>query len=214
MLSASRVLAIEESAWFQTRWAPYALIDANLRIRAVNNAYEDASSHPRDSLLGRELFDAFPDNPDNPEADGVANLSASMERVFRRGSRHWMGVQRYDIPDPNTRGEFVYRVWTPMNSPVKEGKKTIAVLHHVQDVTRVVPPKPPHMSYPQLSELRKATEVLRHQFPDLPIETVLSVLAHSLSVVMEKSGTQDFQLAEALAKVRLETHAGHPADGS
>ena len=49
MLSARQASAIEESAWFQARWAPYLLADADLRIRAVNAAYEGVSMHPRDS---------------------------------------------------------------------------------------------------------------------------------------------------------------------
>jgi nitrogen-specific signal transduction histidine kinase len=77
MPSARQASAIEESTWFQTRWAPYLLVDADLRIRAVNTAYEHVSAHPRDSLVGERLFDVFPDNPANPEADGVANVSAS-----------------------------------------------------------------------------------------------------------------------------------------
>lgn len=212
MLSASRVASIEESAWFQTQWAPYLLADTNLRIRAVNAAYERASGHPRESLLGEALFDVFPDNPANPEADGVANASASLEWVLRHGARHWMGVQRYDSPDLSRPGEFIYKVWTPVNSPIKDGKRTVAVLHHVQDVTRAVPAKPAHVAYPQLSELRRRAEVLSRQFPELPAEAVLGVLTHSHSVVMENSGAQDLERAEELARLRLETHAGHPAD--
>ncbi|OBB69855.1 PAS domain-containing protein [Mycobacterium sp. 852014-50255_SCH5639931] len=213
MLSASRVSAIEESAWFQSKWAPYLLTDADLRIRAVNPACERVSGHPREGLLGYQLFDVFPDNPGDPEADGVANASASLELVLRRGIRHWLGVQRYDIPDWRNPGEFVYKVWTPVNSPIKEGKKTVAVLQHAQDVTRVVPPAPADRAYPKLFELRSAAEVLGRQFPDLPSEAVLSVLAHSHSVIMESAGVQDFKRAEALAKLRLETHAGHAAEG-
>lgn len=211
MLSAHRVSTIEDAAWFQAMWAPYLVADADLRIRAVNAACERVSGHPRESLIGEALFDVFPDNPANPEADGVANASASLESVFRRGTRHWMGVQRYDVPDRDHPGEFIYKVWTPVNSPIKEGKKTVAVLNHSQDVTRVVPPAPARLAYPHLTELRNAAAALARQFPDLPPETVLGVLAHSHSVVMEKSGTQDFERAEALAKLRLEAHAGHPA---
>jgi PAS fold len=210
MLSAGLVHTIEESAWFQTKWAPYLLADTDLRIRAVNAAYIGVSGHPRDSLVGEALFDVFPDNPANPGADGVTNLSASMERVFRRGARHWMGVQRYDAPDRQHPGEFIYKVWTPVNSPMKVSKKTIAVLHHVQDVTRVVPEKPAHIAYPRLSELRYAAEILWRRFPELSTEAVLAVLTHSHSVVMESSGSQDIARAEALARLRLETHAGHP----
>lgn len=214
MLSASRVSAIEESAWFQSKWAPYLLADADLRIRAANRACEHVSGHPREGLVGHQLFDVFPDNPADPEADGVANAAASLEFVFRRGVRHWLGVQRHDIPDWRNRGEFVYKVWTPMNSPIKDGKKTIAVLLHAQDVTRVVPATPADDAYPKLFELRNAAEALGRQFPDLPTEAVLSVLAHSHSVVMESAGTQDLKGAEALARLRLETHTGHPAEGS
>lgn len=213
MLSASRVSAIEKSAWFQAKWAPYLLADADLRIRAVNAAYERVTRHPRDSLIGEALFDVFPDNPADPKADGVANLSSSIERVFRRGDRHWMGVQRYDIPDREHPGRFVYKVWTPVNSPIKEDKKTVAVLHHGQDVTRVVPPAPARITYPQLAELRKAADVLGRQFPELPAEAVLGVLAHSQCVVFESFGAPDFEQAAALATLRLESRAGHPADG-
>lgn len=213
MLSASRVSAIEESAWFQSKWAPYLLADADWRVRAVNSACERVSGHPREDLLGHHLFDVFPDNPADPDADGVANVSASLELVFRRGVRHWMGVQRYDLPDRQHPGEFVYRVWTPMNSPIKDGKKTVAVLQHAQDVTRVVPPTPEERAYPKLFELRRAADALGRQFPDLPPEAVLGVLAHSHSVITESAGTEDLTRAEALAKLRLETHAGHPAQG-
>ncbi|BBX63471.1 hypothetical protein MSAS_26450 [Mycobacterium saskatchewanense] len=211
MLSAGQVSAIEETAWFRTKLAPNLLVDRDLRIRAVNPAYEQVTAHPRDALIGRLLFDAFPDNPADPHADGVAKASASMESVFRRGARHWMGVQRYDIPDRQTPGEFVYRVWTPVNSPIHDDGKTVAVLHQVQDVTRVVP-QPPASASAKLAQLRAAAEVLGRQFPELPGEAVLSVLTHSHSVVEERSGAPDFEQVVALARLRLESRAGHPAN--
>jgi hypothetical protein len=205
------VAAIEESAWFQARWAPYMLIDADWRIRAVNTAHEWVSTRPRDSLLGRPLFEVFPDNPADPEANGVANLSRSLETTFRRGARHWMGVQRYDLPDMQSPGEFIYKVWMPVNSPIKDGKKTVAVLHHTQDITRAVPPTAGRGALPGPFELRKAADVLDRQFPGLPAEAVLGVLTHSHCVVLETLGAPDFEQAEALAKLRLEARAGHPA---
>jgi hypothetical protein len=212
MLSARQASAIEESAWFQTTWAPYLLADADLRIRVVNTAYQHVSAHPRDCLIGRLLFDVFPDNPADPGADGVANLSRSLELVFRRGTRHWMGVQRYDAPDRQNPGEFIYKVWTPVNSPIKDDGRTIAVLHYVQDVTRVVPLVPRQIASPELAALRNAADVLGRQFPEPPAEAVLGVLTHSHSVVMETFGAPDSERAEALAKLRLEARARHPAD--
>ncbi len=211
MLSARQVAAIEESVWFQAEWAPYALVDTDLRIRAVNPAYERVSGHPRDSMVDRPLFEVFPDNPNHPAADGVANLSASLEATFRRGTRHWMGVQRYDVPDRQSPGKFIYKVWMPVNSPIKDAVKTVAALHHVQDITRVVPRPGGRSALPEAARLRNAADALGRQFPGLPAEAVLGVLTHSHSVVMETLGGPDFERAKALAKLRREARAGHPA---
>ena len=209
VLSASQVSTVEDAAWFQTKWAPTLLVDRDLRIRAVNTAFELVTRQRRDSLVGRMLFDVFPDNPANPGADGVANVSASMELVLRRGERHWMGVQRYDIPDRTNPGEFVYRVWTPVNSPINDCGKTVAVLQQVQDVTRVVP-RPAGRC--ELAELEKTAGMLGRCFPDLPAEAVLGVLTHSHNVVVETAGAADLERSVALARLRLEARAGYPAD--
>ena len=202
---------VENSAWFQARWAPHALVDADLRIRAVNAAYQRASAQPRDGMVGRPLFEVFPDNPAAPEANGVANLADSLETTFRRGARHWMGVQRYDVPDVRTPGGFIYKVWMPVNSPISDGRKTVAVLHHVQDITRVAPLAAGRARLPEPAELRTVADALGPQFPGLPAEAVLGVLTHSHCVVMETLGAPDYGRAEQLARLRLEARAGHPA---
>lgn len=208
MLSFGQASAIEESAWFQAKWAPYLLLDADLRIRAVNTAYERATEQPRSSLLGELLFEAFPENPAVPGADGVTNVSRSLEHVFRRGARHWMGVQRYDVPDPGQPGGFIDKVWTPVNYPIKDGGRTVAVLHRTQDVTRVMP----SAAAPVPTELRHAAKALGREFPGLPAEAVLSVLIGSLDVVIDTLGTPDIERAVALARLRLEAHSGDPTD--
>lgn len=140
VLSFGLVAAIEDSVSFQHNWSPYMLVDSDLRIRAANKAYERATAQPGDALIGELPFDVFPDNPADPHADGVATLSASLEKVFRRGVRHSVGIQRYDIPDGQRSGEFLHRVWTPVNSPIKNDGNTAAVLNQVQDITRAIVP--------------------------------------------------------------------------
>lgn len=211
MLSAALVDRIETSGWFRASSAPYLLVDGDRRIRAVNTAYEQATAHPRRHLVGERLFDVFPDNPAAPAADGVANLSRSLDRVFSRGSRHWMGVQRYDVPDLRERGSFIYKVWAPVNSPVKDGGRTVAVLHHVKDVTAVLDRADEGTATPSgLDNLQVATDALWRQFPDVPREAVLGILTHSQRVVIETLGAPDAERAEELARLRLETQAGHP----
>ena len=121
---------------FNASSSPYLVLDRELRIRAVNAAYQRATLQPAEALLGTYVFDAFPDNPDAPEAHSVDNLTRSLETVLRHGRRDRMPLQRYDVPSPDRDGGFVFKVWSPTNSPLRNGDGAVTgVLHHVEDVT-------------------------------------------------------------------------------
>ncbi|WP_440639352.1 hypothetical protein ACSHT2_33700 [Bradyrhizobium sp. PUT101] len=55
---------------------PYMLLDPGpgLQIVDINVAYAKATLTDRGSVVGRSLFEVFPDHPDEPLADGVSNL--------------------------------------------------------------------------------------------------------------------------------------------
>ncbi|BBY89248.1 hypothetical protein MTOK_50300 [Mycolicibacterium tokaiense] len=59
MLSDSQVSAVESMAWFHVDHSPTMLLDTQLRIRAVNKAYERITGHTRAELVGAALFDIF-----------------------------------------------------------------------------------------------------------------------------------------------------------
>ncbi len=94
----------------------------------------------REDILGRDIFDVFPDNPDDPAATGVANLRASLERVRQHRAPDTMAVQKYDIRRPSEEGGgFEVRYWSPVNCPVLDGRRQLAyVIHRVEDVTEFV----------------------------------------------------------------------------
>lgn len=115
---------------------PYMLLDPGpgLCIVDINDAYAEATLISRIDVVGRSLFDVFPDNPDDPLADGVSNLFASLRFVAQTSQPHAMAIQRYDIRDPN--GSFVERHWQPVNTPVCDNEgRLVFILHHVEDVT-------------------------------------------------------------------------------
>lgn len=119
--------------------APLLVVDADLVIRDVNPAYLRATAQADQELLGSPIFEAFPDNPVDPQANGVANLGASFERVLRGANRDYMSLQRYDIPVRDAPGTFARKFWTPVNSPLHDGDgRVIGALHHVEDVTGIV----------------------------------------------------------------------------
>lgn len=124
---------------FEASDSPLLVVDTDLVIRDVNTAYLKATTRTRDELIGTPIFEAFPDNPADPHADGVANLNASFERVFRNVRRDHMPVQRYDISCRNAQAPFVRKFWSPVNSPLQdETGHLLGALHHAEDVTAIV----------------------------------------------------------------------------
>ncbi len=91
----------------------------------------------REQTIGRGLFEIFPDNPDDPNATGTANLRSSLERVLLTRAPDTMAVQKYDIRGPD--GAFQVRYWSPRNLPVlSPSGELLYVVHRVEDVTDLV----------------------------------------------------------------------------
>jgi hypothetical protein len=127
---------LQSEPFFHAQSTPSLVLDPHWTIRAVDSAYAAAVNRPAEDLLGLEMFDAFPDNPADPQADGVANLSASFERTAQQRKPHRMLVQRYDIPAPTTVAGRSMRVWRPVNTPIiEQGSRVHGLLHQVQDIT-------------------------------------------------------------------------------
>ena len=115
----------------------YLVLDPGFIIVAVTEAYLRATLTVRDHIIGRALFDVFPDNPHDPTATGTRNLRSSLETVLRVGAPQVMPVQKYDIRNPVS-GQFEERYWKPLNTPVVIDDKVAYIIHSVEDVTSLV----------------------------------------------------------------------------
>ena len=118
----------------------FLVLDPDLAIVAVSDAYLRATMTERDGLLGRNIFDAFPDNPDEPQPSGVHNLRSSLARVQQSAVADTMPIQKYDVRRPDSDGGgFEERYWSPVNSPVLDGDSSLRyIVHRVEDVTEFV----------------------------------------------------------------------------
>lgn len=116
---------------------PYLILSPQLNIIEVNEAYLRATMVKREEILGRPLFDVFPDNPEEPEATGARNLRASLMRVLEQKRPDAMAVQKYDIRRPAAEGGgFEERYWSPINTPVlSKDQEVCCIIHRVVDVT-------------------------------------------------------------------------------
>ena len=141
------------------------VLDVDLRIVGASDDYLRDTMTERDAILGRELFEVFPDNPDDQAADGEDNLRASLERVRTKKVPDAMAVQKYDIRRPS--GEFEVRYWSPLNVPVLGRDRQLQyIIHRVQDVTDLV------VLRQSEAEQQQATALLKERTSEMELEIV------------------------------------------
>lgn len=138
---------------FESSPGLYLVLSPDLNIVAVSDNYLKATMTKRDGIIGKYLFDVFPDNPDDADATGVSNLGRSLSIVLKDRKPHKMDWQKYDIRKPD--GTFEVRYWSPLNTPVlNEKQEVILIIHQVEDVTETVRLRIQH---------EKDVEELRHK---------------------------------------------------
>ena len=125
---------------FESAPGSYLVLTPDFKIVAASDAYLQATMTTREDILGCGIFEVFPDNPQDPNATGVRNLKASLQRVLHSRSANAMPVQKYDIRKPEAEGGgFEERYWSPVNCPVfSSGQQIAYIIHRVEDVTEFV----------------------------------------------------------------------------
>lgn len=128
---------VDFASIFQTLPGNYIILlpDApRYTIVAFNKVRAD-ETFTTEAHIGMGIFEAFPDNPNDPNANGVAMLTASLDMVLRERKPHHMAVQKYDIQTADHTG-FEVRYWLPRNIPVLNNEGEVSyIIHCVQDVT-------------------------------------------------------------------------------
>jgi len=115
----------------------FLVLTPDLKVASASDAFLAATMTTREYIVGRGIFEIFPDNPDDPHATGVSKWRASLDRASRTAAPDTMAVLRYDIRRPD--GTFEERFWSPMNSPVFGPERRIDYLVlRVVDVTDFV----------------------------------------------------------------------------
>lgn len=124
----------------------YLILSSGLTIIDTTDAYLSATKTRRENIVGRGIFDVFPDSPDNMAKTGADSLRTSLEFVLKERRPHVMAVQRYDLivnsmavpHDPAGPG-YEIRYWSPINTPVLAPEGEVRwIIHRVQDVTEFI----------------------------------------------------------------------------
>jgi signal transduction histidine kinase/CheY-like chemotaxis protein len=185
------VAAPDFQAWFQSSPGLYLVLTPDLRIVGASDAYLRATMTAREAILGRDIFDVFPDNPADPEAKGVQNLRTSLERVLKTREADAMPVQKYDVRRPDAEGGgFVERYWSPLNSPVcgADGEVTY-IIHRVEDVTEFI----------RLKQYGREREQIAKTLQNCAVQMEAEIFARAQQV--GESNRQLTQANDALARL-------------
>lgn len=130
---------IDYAAVFRALPGMVALLTPDLVYVDANDDFERLSGRTREQLVGRYIFDVFPENPNDPAAAGMRETRESMLRAVATGERDTMALLRYDIEDPQRPGHWEQHYWSPVNAPVRgPDGRVVLVAHRVEEVTEFI----------------------------------------------------------------------------
>ncbi|MBN8233576.1 response regulator [Corallococcus macrosporus] len=119
---------------------PYMLLDRELRYVTANSAYLRVTASRLEDLVGRNVFDAFPHDPDDPANASVRMLRDSFSRVLTERTLDTLALIPYRVPRQKEGGGVVEeeRYWSATHTPLLDGRGEVAfILQHTVDVTEL-----------------------------------------------------------------------------
>ncbi len=131
---------VDFKALFESAPDLYAVLDPHFNIISVNEIFSRVTMINRTEIMGKQIFEVFPDNPKDRKATGVKNLRYSLENVLKNKTPYSMAVQKYDIRQPKAEGgKFEERYWSTLISPILgNDHKVKYILIRTEDVTELI----------------------------------------------------------------------------
>jgi PAS domain S-box-containing protein len=133
MFRLTDLSAIDFNQLFNLSPNPYVIVDRELRLIGMNDAYLAATNRTREELTGQGMFEAFPSDPDS--APGRM-LRQSLAKVLSTGAADHLPLIPYPIADAN--GNLQDRYWSATHTAMlNDDGKVALVLQHTVDVTEL-----------------------------------------------------------------------------
>lgn len=125
------------AALFAASPYPYLLIDTGFIIIGANPAYLRSTGRTADDIVGKNIFDAFPANPTDPDSTNLGEVRTSIELAISTRQPHTSALLRYAVPVETPEGTvFDERYWSAVHSPVfNAAGEVIYVSQNAIDVT-------------------------------------------------------------------------------
>lgn len=131
---------IDFEALFRASPYPYLVMDTDLTVLDANKAYLQTTGTTRESIVGRYVFDAFPENSEAPESTHIAEIKDSLEKAIATGKPDTAGFLRYTLqvthphnemdsekPKPDLERQYWQAIATPIQD--RNGKTNLVIQH-------------------------------------------------------------------------------------
>ncbi|TDK38915.1 response regulator [Rhizobium deserti] len=133
MFRLTGLSAIDFNQLFNLSPNPYVILDRDLRLIGMNDAYLSVTGRSRGELTGMGMFDAFPSDPQSASGE---ILRQSFAKVFTSGAVDHIPLIPYPIVDE--KGELQERYWSATHTPMLDEKGEVAfILQHTVDVSEL-----------------------------------------------------------------------------
>jgi signal transduction histidine kinase len=127
--------AVDFERVFRSAPDPYLLISPDLTMLSASDSFLKVATRSYEHIAGKYIFETFPQNPNDTNGTGVANVRNAIETVFATGKMHSMPEQKYDVQMPGT-DKFAVKYWLPTHHPVLDNDgRVIYVLQRPIDIT-------------------------------------------------------------------------------
>lgn len=131
------LITINHEQLFQSLAAAYIVFDVNdpdFTIIEENDAHASIAMVKRKDVIGKPLFEAFPDTSEKYVKTGVSDLLESIRTVVATGKPDVMPMLNYDLKDPS--GELTTKYWSVSHHPIfDDAGKVHAVYQATEDIT-------------------------------------------------------------------------------
>jgi signal transduction histidine kinase/DNA-binding response OmpR family regulator len=127
---------IDYQALFQVAPNAYVVVTSAYDVVDANEAFLRLTNHVREDVVGRNLFDAFPAEPEGSLPNDAAVIRQAIDRAFATGTVQPVPFFRYSIPLDTVEGAG-YRdcIWSANHLPLADGEGNVSlVLQHPQNL--------------------------------------------------------------------------------
>ena len=125
-------------ALFNVSPYPYLLLSApDLTIIGANAAYLRSTGRTAKDIVGKHVFQAFPENPADPESTSIQDVRDSIERAIATKLPDTTPFLRYAVPHETSEGTVFQEIyWSAVHTPVMDADGEVAfVAQNAIDVT-------------------------------------------------------------------------------